>query len=485
MAALESLAGEIPIRGRSITRSPQRRGSPHKIPERSSSKRATQLLDQEINTQLIKHKASRARLAEMGITTSPVERTSFHQACETYKAWINDVDIHRDLLGLLKKRLKSELCQKIIGAETFCEQLKTWQACWDKLNIRLHRLRRAMAKLEEKYDCKKLPPIGIGRSVIESFFYDPTGSKRTSTDQSSFRRSIIAKYELKDSSDPAFFWDVILGRYIEGKDAKAAHIAPARMKPAEVDYICGPGTSSRRDSWENGILMSSRLEPHFDKGNIVIVPASDNEVYPANFRLRVAVSGVSDEVVYREGRSLKITLRELDGKVLQWRNNQRPMSRFLYWRYINSMLGNATHRFQYAKEYYDGLKSARPWMTLKPYLRKGVLLTLARDAGCVDDEIISTTLAQITDQDDEIVDDYDVNKLISFATLSSTKESQRLDSKTAAEDSEEEEEDGEAEDSGGEEDNEAEESGEEDELGENWISEEEEEEVFENSAAEA
>ena len=167
---------------------------------------------------------------------------------------------------------------------------------------------------------------------------------------------------------------------------KAAHIVPYSLPPAAIDYICGSGTGSRQFSWENGLLLTHALERHLDKGDVVIMPLPGScEARATRFVLRIAVHELENAPVIA-GLEKETTLGDIDGKELQFRNNRRPMLRFLYWRYIISMLGNQRNRPDFAWQRYDTLKSATPWMTLRPYLRKGVLLTMAKEAGCMDDE---------------------------------------------------------------------------------------------------
>ena len=185
---------------------------------------------------------------------------------------------------------------------------------------------------------------------------------------------------------------------------KAAHLILYALPPEAVDYICGLGTGSRQFSWENGLMLHNRLEKHLENGDIVTLPVQNSDTRPTEFIMKIAVSAVADTAIDCH-RSTIVTLEDLDGKKLEWKNEKRPMLRFLYWRYITSMLGNRKNQPDQAKAYYDQLKSAEPFVTLKPYLRKGVLLTMAREAGCVNDEVISKTLAKIEDDDDVVVGD--------------------------------------------------------------------------------
>ena len=111
-------------------------------------------------------------------------------------------------------------------------------------------------------------------------------------------------------------WDVVLGEYMLPAWMTAAHFVTCTMPPEAIDYICGAGTGSRQSSWENGLMLTSGLEKHLDKGNIVIIPVPSDQDHRTRFILRVAITGVSHSVVHLRN-SIPVTLRELDGKELQ------------------------------------------------------------------------------------------------------------------------------------------------------------------------
>lgn len=54
-----------------------------------------------------------------------------------------------------------------------------------------------------------------------------------------------------------------------------------------------PHRGALRGTQENGVILVKKLEQHFDKGNIVIISASEDEERLAVFKLRTAISGWS------------------------------------------------------------------------------------------------------------------------------------------------------------------------------------------------
>ncbi|MCJ1478958.1 hypothetical protein MMC13_007642 [Lambiella insularis] len=413
---------KIPLRtsskARSKSLSPQKSSqrTPSKKPARSRSPRKRSI---SISRQLLKHKESRIHLA--GIKTkleAAFQSTTFQDTIDAYSVLIEDTRTHRHLISLKRRRLERQLINQRIKPEIFVKKSKHISQRWDLLGNRLYSLMRKKFQNEEKLRPSKLSEMGVGYSLLKRFLYDPRG-KRIGAQQKQFRQDLIAQYDI--GLPDGGIWDVILGEYLLPSYMKAAHLVPYSMQPEAIDYICGAGAGSRQFSWENGLMLQTELENHLDKGNIIIIPVTSDEIRPTRFMLRIAITGVAHSVVhYRNSKPVR--LGELDGKELEWKNENRPMLRFLYWRYITSMLGNRKNRAAYAQPYYESLKSVRPFMSCKPYLRKGVLLTMAKEAGCVDDEIISTTLASITDDDDEIVNEYCMNEILADIALKERKE---------------------------------------------------------------
>ena len=80
----------------------------------------------------------------------------------------------------------------------------------------------------------------------------------------------------------------------------------------------------------------------------------------------------------------KVTLKELDGKEVVFKNNNRPASRFLYYHFVVTLLRNKRDRQQGWERYLVDLPTGRPFATIGRYLRESMLLALAKMAGDLD-----------------------------------------------------------------------------------------------------
>lgn len=397
--------------------------SPIKIPVRSSSKHRGET---SLKTQFLKHKESRKRLPALKKSLQEAKKeTSLLQAISTYEELVKDTAIHERLLEMKKQTLDLQLLNNEIKPERYIKKSNGIIKRTLQVNTRLKALQRQKLQEKMRINPSYLPESGIVTAVIQFLLSDPQG-KRKSREQSSFKDAILDKYELRHPTNKDKIWDVVTGTYQWKSLMKAAHIVPARINAEIMDYVLGPGSASRKYSWQNGLMLTNTIEELLDKACIVLVPAvtENNSIRPNVFVLRIARSGVENKsIVGPDGGEIK--LAEINGKALEFRNDNRPALRFLYYRYITTMLSNHWFCMQYAKTYYDELRSPKLWITLGSYLRKGVLISMAKRSGCVDEKTISATLANIPDneEEEELVSEHSVNELITHATLMNPGES--------------------------------------------------------------
>ncbi|KAL8917319.1 MAG: hypothetical protein Q9172_005904 [Xanthocarpia lactea] len=126
-------------------------------------------------------------------------------------------------------------------------------------------------------------------------------------------------------------------------------------------------------------------KPHtmaFDNGPIAIVPHGSIDQNPTEWKVVVLQNDLLNKVIYQDPYNDEETKwKDLDGKKLQWKNNNRPARRYLYMRYALTWL--AARRAGYV-----GWEAKVPPGTMwaspgKPggYLRNSILRVLASKIG--------------------------------------------------------------------------------------------------------
>ena len=82
----------------------------------------------------------------------------------------------------------------------------------------------------------------------------------------------------------------------------------------------------------------------------------------------------------------KVTLKDVDGQQVIFKNGRRPASRFLYYHYVVTLLRNKRNRQPSWEKYFADLPTGRPFATMGRYLRSSMLPALASSAGDLDAE---------------------------------------------------------------------------------------------------
>jgi len=219
----------------------------------------------------------------------------------------------------------------------------------------------------------------------------PTGAgRRNPSDQSSFRHNLICVSNAKHSDlyKWEFLWCPITRTW--STEAKAAHLFAYHHGQDMMTYIFGVEAIGELFSVKNGILMSTRAEERFDKGLFVIVPdvndpASQHDIdkwnasEPKEYKIRV---------LDKDSQLMKAPVQahrpenwiDLDGQRVEFRNDHRPRSRYLYFHYCVSILRRSWNQ----NKRWELLKmevASNMWATPGRYLRKAMLAAIAEEIG--------------------------------------------------------------------------------------------------------
>jgi hypothetical protein len=194
------------------------------------------------------------------------------------------------------------------------------------------------------------------------------------------------------------YWDVVAGQYLPRDNMVCAHIVPRSIANQVVNFVCGPGTADDLDTYTNALCLPKAVEKAMDNGEVIIVPVDPTEVPVKRFVLRLALSGAGDAKAYWTSPTSYVRVKDLDGRELVWPNDLRPKLRFLYFRWIYSMTINHLYKKHLVVPNFDELKTKEAWMTVGPWLRKSVLLEMAKYSDCMDDEEIEKVLGRIEDE---------------------------------------------------------------------------------------
>ena len=91
-----------------------------------------------------------------------------------------------------------------------------------------------------------------------------------------------------------------------------------------------------------------------------------------------------------------IALGDLDGKEIKFLTNHRPASRFLYFHFVVTLLRCREYRRPGWEALWEQYRTGCPWPTPGSYVRRTMLLALARAIGDAEDEEFIQNLATDT-----------------------------------------------------------------------------------------
>ncbi|KAL7622555.1 hypothetical protein AAE478_008062 [Parahypoxylon ruwenzoriense] len=239
--------------------------------------------------------------------------------------------------------------------------------------------------------------IGLGISK------DGVG-KRTKSQQSKFKSNLISFYDAATtcSEKPKVVLSVhdsATGREKLKSAVTAVHLVPRSLGGDTLVALFGTNVEGELDTPYNGLLLDMDVKKAMDDdGAIVIVPNLPDEpstqevaiwesIEPQDYKWKIIdpEAEILDEPleVAPEKSSNVMTIRDLDGRRLSFKNDMRPRARYLYFLFVVAQL-----RLAWRHEYSQGPSKVLAkqlgkgfWATKGRYLERSFLLALADEIG--------------------------------------------------------------------------------------------------------
>ncbi|KAK3356873.1 hypothetical protein B0T25DRAFT_140846 [Lasiosphaeria hispida] len=226
---------------------------------------------------------------------------------------------------------------------------------------------------------------------------------RTRSEQSKFKDDLIQFYgaAMAKPNKPKVIvsiHDSASGHDLVKSSIVAAHLFPHKLGPDILIALFGEDVEGELMTARNGLLLQRDVESALDDGAIAIVPdlpddpfseqvASWEEKEPKDYRWRIIDDDADSlETIFllkNQGAPKDMTIRDLDGQKLSFKNDNRPRARYLYFLFVVAQLKMAW-RHEYRKDPAKKLKSQLGkgfWATKGQYLNPGWLAALADEIG--------------------------------------------------------------------------------------------------------
>ncbi|KAK2014342.1 hypothetical protein LZ32DRAFT_627547 [Colletotrichum eremochloae] len=200
-------------------------------------------------------------------------------------------------------------------------------------------------------------------------------------------------------------WCHVSGMWYIDEDIEAANIVPFF---ADIDSIPALLFGDRAESIEragNALLLSEHIKGWYDRSYILIVPVDARETPITRWKTDVVCPHIKN-LLYTAGHCG----RDLDGKELKFLNDKRPVPRFLYFRFIITLLRMKRLDCNGWREVWAKYHTHRPFPTPGRYMRESVLLALVSHFGAPDTYLVNSWIrghgfdAPLTLTDDEAVE---------------------------------------------------------------------------------
>ncbi|EHK46066.1 hypothetical protein TRIATDRAFT_88556 [Trichoderma atroviride IMI 206040] len=216
--------------------------------------------------------------------------------------------------------------------------------------------------------------------LLLSLYKSCDGQDKSKKRRSNWRRDALAYYN-GDSNDhegvaPGNAWCHITGIWHGAKFHKAAHIVPYFLNGFGEVLFGERAQSLQREG--NALLLSDRIKEWFDSYHIVVVPVDSSESPIRRWRTELISPDIRNSELFPGYYG-----RDLDGKELVFLNENRPVSRFLYFHFIMALIRIKDLQCLGWENVWARFYNLRPFGTPGNYMRRNMLLALATHHGTV------------------------------------------------------------------------------------------------------
>ncbi|KIN00030.1 hypothetical protein OIDMADRAFT_55918 [Oidiodendron maius Zn] len=192
-----------------------------------------------------------------------------------------------------------------------------------------------------------------------------------SFDQSAYSKAVLSFYGAERCTSSGYREKYChLTGWHAAQLVKCAHIVPKSLESDELAYLFGVREAVLSEP-RNGITLTRVIEGGLDNGWIVLVPDKVKTGENAVWRCILVDQSIATNMI-----TAGTKWGDLDGRELKFLTPNQPARRYLYLRYVITFL----HQQKLGNMAWVDRVDARGylWATPGPYLRKSMLLTLAR-----------------------------------------------------------------------------------------------------------
>ncbi|KID85531.1 hypothetical protein MAJ_11217, partial [Metarhizium majus ARSEF 297] len=295
----------------------------------------------------------------------------------------------KDTIQLERKVLVHELDAGLLQSDEADERHQQLNRRYLFAGDDLWRHHTKRLRLDDPGTVRLLEPRGNELSeCLLAMYKKCDGSDKPRRRRSAWRDDAAAYYGTVDPNDASRTWCHVAGYYLNSKLVKAAHIVPFFMDVGSLGEILFGSRAPSLQRPGNALFLSDTIKSWFDKHHLLIVPVDATEspitrwrtdLVDKRFRKSVAVHGITE-----------IFGRDIDGQELTFRNDNRPVTRFLYFHYIMTLVRIKDLQRPGWQDVWARYYTQPPFPTPGNYLRKSMLLAIATHFGTADMKVVES-----------------------------------------------------------------------------------------------
>jgi hypothetical protein len=367
--------------------------------------------------------------------TSDLDRSRrFLRAVEFYGRGTHQLntDTLSELMRVRDAQKKWIDTQSVFRIQRRFIQPSTFNRCQDMVRQILLHLSLYARALTEDNPARRADGM-FQMKMLGSHFQRPGGQKLHRPGQPSFRNGLISYYDcLRGKTE---IWCPVLGQWAPRTECTAAHIVPYSFPPhvlRSMTHSENPETMVDDPTEpsmvpENGLYLYTPIEKALDTGKLVIVPRMDSGGH-VDFKVHLLDESLQTNATFKfHGRHHP--WRALEGKSLDFRNQNRPAKNFLYLHILLTVLRKCIYQppnWAYRLTEFIDIKESvvltpRPHLIDSTFMRLSKLITDVAVFKQVNATIpMAPTILPSTNSEheiEEITDEYDVTVAELFAIL--------------------------------------------------------------------
>ncbi|KAI1372423.1 hypothetical protein F4677DRAFT_456499 [Hypoxylon crocopeplum] len=234
-------------------------------------------------------------------------------------------------------------------------------------------------------------------------------------------------------------WCHISGMWHHPDSIKAAHIVPFFPDTAEIGEILFGNRAESLLPAGNALLLSKNVKGWWDSYHFVVVPVNAKKTPISRWRTEFISTDIKNLTL-----GFGHTAKELDGKELIFLNEKRPVSRFLCFHFIMTLVHVKDIKRPGWQDVWARYYDQCPFPTPGNYMRQSMLLALATHFGAVDMHVVESWImghgfdSPLKLTDDETMEAARRVHLAVEATISRAEKSKSLEEESSEDSSEEE-----------------------------------------------